>query len=288
MSTTKILTAIGAALALVSLGTVIHEETAQRELEQKMAAEKSEHQASAARLHALEARSRAAEQEVAQLRQTLDAARGASAADAQRLKRAANTPEPDLGRDPVAAGQAFLAAHPEVKQALIDRSRARVASRCYTLYAELHLSPEQIARLEDLLIEREGLSFNTPETGPLSLKPGTGLSREDVERGVRELLGEDGYRRYRETGRASGAQQLTSMLASSLYFTSDPLTAQQADDLGQVIVRLDTTRKNDGVRDWDALSERAKSILSAQQLAALNNLRAQEEFGFAMKKVTGK
>jgi hypothetical protein len=118
----------------------------------------------------------------------------------------------------------------------------------------------------------------------MELRAGEGRSPAQMEQAVRALLGEEGFQRYREAGAAAGLQQVTIALAGALYFTDEPLTAQQARQLTPILTQYNM-RTIDGVprRDWDGLYAAARPVLSAGQFAALDRIRAQEEFGVAMK-----
>jgi hypothetical protein len=165
----------------------------------------------------------------------------------------------------------------------VDRSRARIASRYYPLYAKLKLNPEQVDRFEMLLIEYEGISTGGP-SGAMMLRPGTGMARDEVEQRVRALLGEENFQAYRDATRTAGAQQFTTALATALYFTDTPLTAAQAEQVGRLVA--DSPRRPDRpgtTSDWEQLIQRARGFLSEPQLAAIARIRAQEDFGFTMK-----
>src|SRR5581483_5591012 len=87
------------------------------------------------------------------------------------------------------------------------------------------------------------------------------------------LLGDDGYRAYRDTLQLSGLQSTTTQLAAALAFSDTPLTPTQAQQLTQM---LQANRK------WDVFYAQAQSVLSAPQLEALRGMHVEEDFGRSM------
>lgn len=281
MSTTKFLSVTAAALVVLALGGVYYEVNAQHRAQARLELAQREFGAAQERQRALAARLRGAERDTARLQASLDAARaGAGKADNGAAGKSA--PAPSAAAVALEAGEKFLAAHPAVRQALMDRSRARVASRFYPLYAKLKLTPDQIERFETLLIEFEGLNMGGRDV-TLALRPGKGMTRDEVEAGVRELLGENGFKDYQDAWRVAGAGQFTTALAAALYYTSTPLTAQQAEQLVRLIVDSPRAAGVGTTSDWEQLTQRARAFLSEPQIAVVHRLRAQEEFGVAMK-----
>jgi RNA polymerase sigma factor (sigma-70 family) len=283
MSTMKF-SAVVAAVVIFTTGAAVYQVRQQRAATQALAATERMHGQQLARLRAAEDRARAAEQELALSRQALEAAQtgaGTGATDALRGPAAGPVME---ANDPIAAGATFLARFPNVKQALLDRSYARIRARFESLYPKLQLTPEQIRQLEDILLDGEGLTVSNPDSGPLNLRPGPGRSRKEMEDAIRDLLGSEGYQRLRDHNEEMGLQQFTIQLATSLYFTDEPLTAQQARQLGPILMKNNLKFGGDAfTRDWGALLASARPFLSDVQFAALDRLRAQEEFGVTMK-----
>lgn len=285
MTTTKIAGAVAATVILLAGGATWQQAGIARAATEATATIQRENAAQLQRLRTLEERASAAEQDLAQARQAQEAARAAaSSPNATPRAGAVTTATPPTAVDTLAAGKAFLARFPEVKQALLDRSLARIRARYEPLYAALQLGPEQIRQLETILLDGEGLSISYVDLGDMDLRPGEGRSPAQMEQAVRALLGEDGYQRYRAASALVGLQQFTTGLAGALYFTDEPLTAQQARQLTPILAQYNVRMIN-GVpmRDWDGLYAAARPLLSAGQFAVLGRVRAQEEFGVAMK-----
>jgi RNA polymerase sigma factor (sigma-70 family) len=280
MTTTKFTALVAAALALAAVGTAIREVRASHVAAASLDAMRSNVDAQRSRVHGLEQQATAADQEGTTLARAVADAREAKAAEAQRAAQvvAGVAAAGAASRDPVAEGTAYLAAHPTVRQALLARSRARVASRFQPMYAKLGLSPDQVDKFETLMIEYEGISTGN-ERASLVLRAGTGMGRDEVEAGVRALLGDDGYRAYRDTANYAGAQTFATELAGSLYFTDAPLTAAQSKAMTDLLVEMQGNHSGptDRVGQWDAFVMRAESVLSPPQIEALQAMHAEEE-----------
>jgi len=273
MSTTKFAAAVSVVLVLAALGIAVRERAFAAETTADAATLRSEVVAQRAAVQRLAHQSETLDADVANLQSAMDRARAAAANALRATKTLAGSGGPGAdSQDPVAAGTAFLTAHPEVRQALVDRSRARVDARFRTLYGQLNLTPEQIERFRSLLIEGEGLSMGNAESSMILL-PGTDMARTEMDQGVHALLGDDGYRAYRDTLQLSGLQSTTTQLAAALAFSDTPLTPTQAQQLTQM---LQANRK------WDVFYAQAQSVLSAPQLEALRGMHVEEDFGRSM------
>ncbi len=286
MSTTKITPIIAVAVAMLITGTAAHEVLASRAAEVSSVAAKQDYDALLGHLQELVQRAKAAEQDKAQLKKRVDEAQAAQAAEESRMATEAQTAKIAAShvRDPMSAGRAFLTAHPEVKQALVARSKARVAGRFHSLYQSLGLTPAQIEQFESLLIERDGVVFPTDQ-GELALNAGTGLPNNEVEARIHALLGEAGYQQYQKANQLVPARELTTQLASTLYFTDTPLTSQQADQLAQIISssKADPNKTLSGRYDWDTIASKSQGVLSDPQLAALRGMQQQDQFNQSLK-----
>ena len=282
MSTTKFTAVVAVILAILAAGTAVREGLASREATTSLAAAQADYEAMSARLRALEQQVQTAEQSRAQW---APARADAAAAQAMEAKRAPAAPPAGKGYVPgtadVARGAAFLAQHPDVKQALLDRSRARVDSRFRPLYRQLNLTPAQIEKFEALLIEGEGVNMAAVDGSPLILRPGTGMTRDEMEQGVRELLGDAGYQQYQEANRLGNSRGFTLQVAGALYFTDTPLNAQQADQLARLVdAARNAPLQTRAARGdyWTGLLAEAGGFLSAPQLEVLAGFQQQEEY----------
>jgi hypothetical protein len=184
--------------------------------------------------------------------------------------------------DPLEAGRALLAAHPHVKQILVDAKRARVAGQYFPLYRELGFTAEQIERFESIMISGMKDSTRLPG-GEITVEAAPDLPKEEKERQLRELLGDSGYRRLQEY--QISLTSYVSRLAGALYFTDTPLTAEQGRKLGDVFAgvhRKVSPGRTTPQEYWDAVATQAGAFLSEPQMASLGILRLRDEYTWAV------
>ena len=261
---------------LAALGTATYEIRESRAAEATLTTARRDYDALVARRRDLAQQAQTAEQDAARLRQAM--------ADARAAQAAAAASQAAKAWDPVAEGKAFLARHPEVKQALYASGCAELNYRYSQLFKELGLTPAQI---EKILAIKHGGRMTSCQLGP-DLKRfvfpiGDINQLRNGPDGLREILGDDGYRKLVEFDRVEPARQLVAQLASALYFTEVPLTSAQSVQLTGILDgnRTPAGRSQTSTYDWDAVLMQAQGILSASQSVALDGLRVQEQVGRA-------
>lgn len=255
----------GVALLVSCLSVASREIRARRAAEEALAVAEQDAVSRLAAQRDLEQRVLAAELDLAGLGQTT------APAFATTSTRAAKPPPAD--------SQTFLAQPPDVRQAIIERSNAKLRYRWGVLFQALGLNPQQIARFQSLVRESETYQAGAgPDGQPVSFPLGTGLPRSEVEAQLRDLLGDDGVRRFREFAATIPARELIVPLAGALHHTATPLTAEQAERLAQILTqnRAKSRSVQTSKFDWNAVMAAAPTVLSSPQLAALDGMRAQD------------
>jgi RNA polymerase sigma factor (sigma-70 family) len=288
MSTTKLTAGVAGLVVLLALGTATHEVLAQRRAEGALEAARQDQAAERARVAAVTKEAASAEREATALRPELDFARKARAAEEQRPARAAarrNGPDPAA----VAAGEAFMARHPEVEHAVMDAYHAQTASTFGTLYRARAFTPAQIAAFEAAMehgagVQRmitgiDGKTFILSVPGWLDPEK----SRQEDQQ-LLALLGADGAQQLRDTVQQIPARNLAAQVAGALSATPAPLTTAQADQLVQAVATSLPSRDRTGSTaiDWNTLIARAQPILTEPQLATLAGFQAQEQYQQAL------
>jgi Sigma-70, region 4 len=284
MSTTKFV-AVAAVALVFAIGTSSYQVFALQRAEAAHQTLNANYAALFAERRDSERRAQLAADEVGRLNKAFQEERAAQEAEAAQIRRAAaeaNAAKDAAAWDPVAQGDAFMARHPEVKQALLDRTRASLNFRYGPLFKTLELNPAQMEQLQALQLEMSG-AFGPPlgENGEvLLLRSGMGVKSDEVTRVLRAILGEEGFRKYVDYERLSSGRMFTEQIAGALSFTDRPLTTSQADELTKVIASSQTAKNASQARrfDWDAIMAKAGGILEPSQLTALDGMRAQDEF----------
>jgi hypothetical protein len=300
MSTGKIAVGVAIVCAAVGIGSAVYqtrEVTRANEAVVAMQRERAAAEAKAAALAAQvregEVSARVAAERMAALEGQLAAAKKtAGGASASTVPAAPRVSSPDL-----------VWANPAYARAYVEKYRASLGLRFGPLYRTLNLSPEQIAKFESTLTEgQQGVVDVWAEAGKQGLSTSgdsatsTGVARltsgplGNMEKGLKELLGEAGFENYKQFDKARGNRELITSLAGGLYSSETPLTAVQGEALAAVLASNTRTEKipmaDDGknqmyrileVTDWAGVQKQAQGILSAPQLVALKALNDQKQ-----------
>jgi hypothetical protein len=185
--------------------------------------------------------------------------------------------------DPVERGRRLLATYPELKEEFKARSRAMVSDRYYSLYNELHLTDEQIAAFEETLGYGWGYSCSIEGIGSITLKLEGGPSKDEIKQHLIALLGKDGYQRYKNFADASID---VNDVAAALYYTDEPLTAEQGRQLARAMA-AENSRAKKGVTTvadyFQGLETAARGFLSEAQLAGLQQQHALYDLWWAQE-----
>jgi RNA polymerase sigma factor (sigma-70 family) len=293
MTTNKIVMGIAGVLALVAGGTAVYQfneasqvRSALIELNQEMDGMKAQLSRKSSEVLAAQGKQQAAEARAASMAKAM--AEGGSARNRVPIPPSTGTgTSAGKGSAAILAGKMdVLYANPEYLQLQLERTALSLRQRYTPFYRRSGMSEAQIKEFESLLLEQQqamldvfaaarskGVSVNDPALGRLS-DPALG----SVEEKLKTLLGAERFAEYKDYSQAmtGNARSTVDSLASRLY-TSDPITAEQADKLVRVIV-ANTQKpsgggffKDNGPTDWSAIYAQAKDILSPPQLAALES-----------------
>lgn len=270
MSTSKIVAGGAALLALLVVGTAVHEARASRAAEGALTRQREENIALAARGRELVQRATQVEADLAAREATGKTADRPSASVGAALpgaRVAASSLPPDLSQQ-----------HPEVREAWTAYQRATARHAYRSLIRELNLTPAQIDAFTLLLVQGTVMTnWSGPDGKPVRLSvPGDTGAMAD---GLRALLGPEGFRRFDEFARQTQARNLVDELAGGLYASADPLSAGQARELVGILHRRGiASDRPTNPPDWPRIVEDARAVLSGPQLAMLQGFQAEQDF----------
>lgn len=186
MSTNKFAAGVSGLLLLLAAGIVVREVEARHEVETSLGEVRRDTEAWVARRRAVDERSRAAEQEAARLGQAIDEARRAADV-AVPVQAVAATWDSEV------EGRAFMARHPEFKQAFTDYHRAELNLRYGAFFKSRGLTPDQIETFGTLMLADSSQS----EQLGLEMKAYTFSFADAASRPeMLASLGEDGRRKF--------------------------------------------------------------------------------------------
>jgi len=174
-------------------------------------------------------------------------------------------------------GNMFMDAHPEIREGLRANSKANAAYLTFQIAKALNLSPEQSEQLTELYGHIfGGFGFPVPGYGMVAFSPWEGEDSGVTKDQQRALLGDANYEKAQHlldlTGSKTSLQSRE--LSTRLYLTDTPLTSQQALGIDEISYDIDKNLPKDTTPDarWKLFQERAKSVLSPEQMQALSDV----------------
>lgn len=226
----------------------------------------------------------------------------------QRLKagQAGRTLVASLPPPPIAAGGGMffpeLMSDPEYNRLFARVQRRFTERRFGAVLRQLGVNEEAIGKAVDLLTEDQASAMdlhNLAGTTPASGMTGPFAhvrvqQREDTQKQLKALLGDENYNRYKYETEGAGAQlkHATENLERRLYYSDEPLSAEQqarlqsyeaAQDYGsreyfQKVAKFDREARKTGVIPVDAAKLAFyRSVLTPRQMEAVEELHRERE-----------
>jgi hypothetical protein len=174
---------------------------------------------------------------------------------------------------------------PKLQNAFFAAQRAAIATGYGPFFQQLGLSPAQIAKFEDIMIKRAELDLDvrsvaqskrsspdSPEVAALRQQ-----ANDEVNAAQSELLGAEGFERWREYERSTIVRGMVEKFAGAMVLEAAPLTAHQAEQVTQILsaasARYARGDKADLLDiDWTAADQRLAGVLSPAQLALFRQI----------------
>lgn len=214
-----------------------------------------------------------------------------------------------LGRGERGNPLATLMQDPEFARALMTQQKAALDLRYADLFRKLNLSPAQVDRLKDLLIERQSAAADVMAAARAEgvdgrdareqLRDLVRATQAETDKAIRTFLGDAGYEAYQSYERTQPQRTLVGQLETKLSYTGAPLQETQKDQLVRILADSapQGARGNannvifagrgfdgpaplpmaGGVTITDEALTRAQGILSQAQLAALKQMQTEQQ-----------
>jgi RNA polymerase sigma factor (sigma-70 family) len=236
-------------------------------------------------------RQRDAQERASRAEQARDEARAALAVAEKPVVAAPARIPAAPAADPLAAGRAFLAQHPEARELWDERERANIAAKLGPVFQVMNLTADEREQLATIFLKTiSGVTNLGGPDGGVALRREPTLSGAEAQAQVIALLGEDRAKRFMELSSMAPVFDFTARLAGAVYRT-DPLTPQQTGQVSQIFVRAALAARTAKANaaspiDWDAVTAEAGAVLSPPQVAALTVVRRNFEYQQAVQKVT--
>ncbi|MDB6170314.1 MAG: polymerase, sigma-24 subunit, subfamily [Verrucomicrobia bacterium] len=319
MSTTKIVSGTAGVIALLALGAAVYQSNQAREVAAALTAVSTERDALRTQLGTMEKRVAESNVRVASVEKELGEAR-TSADKPAEAPMASRAPSQGAAMD-------YVLEHPETHAPFVRQQELRVRARYDRFLKTAGLSAEQyelvIGELKGTLADEldfmgalrtQGLGVGNMPSDPEERARLEGFIREKkqtTQAKLRALLGEERFRQFAQYSSSIPERNVAEQIAGRLYDADEPLTAQQANQLAQILAqnrftpqatpapnatmngtfltpqdigrRVAQVMQQQGMNmlDWtapvtDAALAKARDVLTPVQLAALRQLQAQQ------------
>lgn len=200
---------------------------------------------------------------------------------------------------------------PEAQQLLALQQKGELDASYADLFRRLNLTPAQLEQFKSLLVEKRAALADVMAAARSQGMMGRenrdeirALVQEtqaEIDDGIRGVLGESGYQQYQQYERTQPQRAVTSQLEQRLSYTAAPLSAQQADQLVQILAanapqgrQTATTAvtainlgsglggraafvMGGGTPITDQAVQQAATVLNSSQLQALRDLQAEQQ-----------
>lgn len=201
---------------------------------------------------------------------------------------------------------AFFAAmdNPQIQRLMAIQQKAGLDSRYSALFKSLSLTPEQLDKFKNLLVEKRTAMMDVlsaareqginPRTDPEAFQKLVGDAQSSIDDNIRSTLGEAGFNQYQQYEKTLPERNTVDQLAQRLSYTSTPLSDTQTDQMVQLLAANAPTPKTNGVPTPltglgammgnggtahinDADITQAAGVLSAEQINALREIQQEQQ-----------
>lgn len=230
-------------------------------------------------------------------------------------------PEPDPGPEPVVAGErprgprfdrggfAAIMDRPEMQRLMAIQQKAGLDARYAALFKSLNLTPDQLERFKNLLVERNTAMMDVlaaarqqginPRSDRDAFQKLVSDAQAQVDESIRSTLGEAAYQQYKGFEQTQPQRAVVSQLEQRLSYSSTPLTADQANQLVSILTATSpsSTGNNNNagvfftaaagaagptvggshVPITDATINQSLGVLAAPQIEALKQLQQEQQ-----------
>ncbi len=210
-------------------------------------------------------------------------------------------PARDNGRRNWEARMENLLKDPQIAAAMQLQQRSRLDRRYADLFARLNLPPEKLAQLQDLLVEKQNVArdvFSAAREQGMGrdnrdeIRALIDATQEEIDAEIRSTIGDQAFNALTQYEQTSAQRGMIEQLESRLSYSGTPLNQAQAETLVAILSETSATTAGDngpgffpggGSIITDAAIARAQGVLSADQLAALQALQAEQQAGAALR-----
>jgi len=200
---------------------------------------------------------------------------------------------------------------PEMQRLLAVQQKAGLDNRYSSLFKDLSLTPEQLDKFKDLLVEKRTAVMDVmsaarqqginPRTDPEAFQKLVADAQAEIDGTIRATLGDAGFAQYENYEKTMPQRATVSQLEQRLSYSSTPLTTQQTDQMISILATTSPARNNanglpapltalgagiattfgggagGGSKITDATINQAMGVLAGPQIDALKQLQQEQQ-----------
>lgn len=217
--------------------------------------------------------------------------------------------EPRFNRRNGAGNFMAMMNQPEVQRLMAVQQKAGLDSRYSSLFKNLSLSPDQLEKFKDLLVEKRTSMMDVlaaareqginPRTNPDAFSKLVTNAQSEIDANIRATLGDAGFSQYENYEKTLPQRNVVSQLEQRLSYSSTPLTTQQSEQMVSILQATTVARNSNtpapltaigaglsatfggnaggGSRITDATVNQAQGVLAGPQLDALRQLQQEQQ-----------
>jgi hypothetical protein len=203
---------------------------------------------------------------------------------------------------------------PTMQKLMAIEQKGRLDSRYAALFKALALTPEQLDKFKNLLVEKRTSMVDVmsaareqginPRSNPDAFKKLVTDAQAEIDAGIRDTLGDAGFAQYENYEKTMPQRNIVDQLAQRLSYSSTPLTDAQAEQMVQILASTAAANRTTfngapvpaiaaragfgGSQINEAAINQSLGVLAGPQVDALKELQqeqqAQAEFSAAMRR----
>lgn len=216
-------------------------------------------------------------------------------------------------------GFAALMDQPEMQRLMALQQKGALDARYSQLFKSLNLTPEQLERFKNLLVEKSTAMMDVlaaarqqginPRSDRDAFQKLVSDAQAQVDDSIRSALGDVGYQQYKNFEQTQPQRAVVGQLEQRLSYSSTPLSDEQANQLVNILASTSSATNRNGNQPFffgagqvaagaagfggrvtitDATINQALGVLAAPQIDALKQLQqeqqAQAELSAAMRR----
>jgi hypothetical protein len=141
---------------------------------------------------------------------------------------------------PGGRGGDFMAAmqKPEIQRLLATQQKAQLDARYASLFKNLNLTPAQLEKFKNLLVERQTSMMDVmtaareqgvnPRTDPKGFQQLLAGTQAEIDASIKVAIGDDAFNKYKTFDQTAPQRGTTDQLSQRLSYSATPLTADQS------------------------------------------------------------